>query len=175
MPADAGGSFDSSNSSNTEDDKKSGRGIACIAAWCSGRHSREHPVLRISVQPTLKPTTWMSECRTLMKYLRRNEEYTTGVIAAFEAASKVHKQCDYRVHAFHFLKVEAGGGHGRATTFIPFDSVEAIVLGDPVFNPSNSVCHAMLRKDVAAQMQPIIPPTATPAYVAYEKNVEQKK
>lgn len=210
MPADAGGSFDSTNSSNTDDDdgdgaavqgliKKDVRGVSCIAAWCNGRHSVAHPVVRITVQPKLNKYKWRQELRTLMQYLRRSDEYIAGVIAAYEAASKevippiveghkrlTRKQCDYRVHPFHFLNVVSGGGHGRPSTFVPYDSVDALIRGDPVFDASNPVFHAMLRHDVAAQMQiqdPStwsslqinIPPTATQAFVAHKESVEQKK
>ena len=138
MPAD--GSFDSTNSSNTDDDdgvrgavqglvKKDVRGVSCIAAWCTGRHSVEHPVVRITVQPKLNKYKWKQELRTLMQYLRRSDDYIDGVISAYEAASKevlppivegqkrlTRKQCDYRVHPFHFFSVVSGGGHGRPSS-----------------------------------------------------------
>jgi len=208
MPAD--GSFDSTNSSNTDDDdgvrgavqglvKKDVRGVSCIAAWCNGRHSVAHPVVRITVQPKQNQHKWRQELRTLLQYLRRSDDYIDGVIAAYEAASKevlppivegqkrlTRKQCDYRVHTFHFLSVVSGGGHGRPSKFVPYDSVDALIRGDPVFDVKNPVFYTMLRQDVAAQMRiqdPItwsslhcnIPPTATLAFVAHMESVEQKR
>ena len=176
------------------------RGGDCICAWCNARGgSVLHALVRITVQPKHNKHKWRQELRTVLKYLRRNEDYISGVIAAYEALSEevlppivegqkrpTRKRCNYLVHPFHFLSVVSGGGHGRASTFIPYDSVDAIIRGDPVFDISKPVFYAMLRHDVAAQMQiqdPStwsslqinIPPTATQAFMAHEESVEQKK
>ena len=208
MAVHVGGSFDSSNTDDDDGDgavvlgpvKKDVKGKSCISAWCNGRHSVAHPVVRINVQPKLNKHKWKQELRILLKYLRRDDDYIAGVIAAYEAASEqvlppigvgqkrpTSKQCEYRVHPFHFLRVVPGGGGGRASTFIPFNSLADIIAGDPVFDPSKPVFHAMLRLDVGAQMriqdpstwpslQSNIPlPIASIAYVAHEASVQQKR
>jgi hypothetical protein len=187
MPAVAGGSLTSDSSitaDETAPESNVAKGKSCICGWCSGRASLEHPVKRIPVQTSTNKSEWKKELRMLLEYLRRDEQYIDGVIREYEAASVPppivegqtrlpKQQLNYFVHHFHFLKVVAGGG-GRSAIFTPFNSLAAIIAGDPLFDQSKPVFHAMLREDVAAKMQNIAP-KVTLAFVAQEQRLAKRK
>ena len=120
----------------------------------------------------------------LLEYLRRDETYIDGVIAAYEAASvlppivegqkRLTKQrLNYVVHSFHFKNV-VPGCRRRSAIFTPFNSLDVIIAGDPLFDQSKPVFHAMLREDVAAKMQNIAPKD-TLAFVAHEQRQANRK
>ena len=177
-----------SDSDDTADDtapeSRVAKGQTCICGWCSGRGSDEHPVQRIPVQTIINKREWKKDLCFLLEYLRRDETYIDGVIAAYEAASvlppivegqkRLPKQrLNYFVHSFHFKNV-VPGCRRRSAIFTPFNSLADIIAGDPLFDRSKPVLHAMLREDVAAQMQNI-PPMVTLAFVTHQQRQEIRK
>ena len=149
------------------------RGPTCICAWCNGRRAKDCPVIRIPVQPLINTSNWKADLRTLLKYLRRNEQYIEKLIASYEEASKQRRRLNYVVHTCHFLRVEPGVGK-QSAKLIPFVSVQDIKDNDPVFNPSNLLFYNMLRTDVANQMLGLSP-ADTAGWKAYAENVERRK